>query len=72
MKKISILSIAFLISFTMNAQEFSKQLAEARTAYTGGKLDDSRFAMQQMLQELDIVAGKEVLKLLPSKIQDLC
>lgn len=71
MKKISVLSIAFFITFTTNAQEFSKQLAEARTAYTGGKLDDSRFAMQQMLQELDIVTGKEVLKLLPAKMQDL-
>jgi len=71
MKKIFVLSIAFLITLTTNAQEFSKQLAEARTAYTGGKLDDSRFAMQQMLQELDIITGKEVLKLLPAKIQDL-
>lgn len=71
MKKIFVLAIASFITFTINAQEFTKQLAEARTAYTGGKLDDSRFAMQQMLQELDIITGKEVLKLLPSKMQDL-
>jgi hypothetical protein len=51
-------------------QEFAKHLADARTAYSAGKLDDSRFAMQQMLQELDIITGKEVLKLLPAKMMN--
>ena len=50
------------------AQDFAKRLTEAKTAYAAGKLDDSRFAMEQMLQELDIITGKEVLKLLPAKM----
>ncbi len=70
MKKIFALSIVCFIAFTLHAQEFNKQLAVARTAYTSGKLDDSRFAMQQMLQELDMITGKEILKILPTKMQD--
>lgn len=69
MKKIIILSISSLFTLYVSAQaEFKKQLGEARTAYTAGKLDDSRFAMQQMLYELDMITGKEVLKLLPQKM----
>jgi hypothetical protein len=49
-------------------QDFEKRLAEARTAFAANKLDDARFAMQQMMQELDIITGKEVLKLLPEKM----
>lgn len=70
MKKIFALSLFALASLTASAQEFNKHLATARTAYTAGKLDDARFAMQQMLQELDIMTGKEVLKLLPAKMND--
>jgi hypothetical protein len=71
MKKYSILLIAFMSAFISQAQnDFKKQLSDARTAYTAGKLDDSRFAMQQMLYELDMITGKEVLKLLPAKMND--
>ena len=68
MKKI-ILCIFILGACTqMQAQEFAKRLTEAKTAYSSGKLDDSRFAMEQMLQELDIITGKEVLKILPAQM----
>ncbi len=61
----------FFLAFGAAAQEdFNKQLATAKTAYASGKLDDSRFAMQQMLQELDILTGKEIIKILPAKMQD--
>ncbi|MEO6915204.1 MAG: hypothetical protein ABI151_05650 [Chitinophagaceae bacterium] len=71
MKKLLIAIIVFVNCSPIQAQqEFTKQLTDARTAYTGGKLDDSRFAMQQMLLELDIITGKEVLKLLPVKMLD--
>jgi len=68
MKKIvSLLIIVAAYNYSY-AQDFAKRLTEAKTAYAAGKLDDSRFAMEQMLQELDIITGKEVLKLLPSKM----
>lgn len=59
-----------LTTLGASAQEFNKQLASARTAYSAGKLDDTRFAMQQMLQELDILTGKEILKILPQKMNE--
>ncbi|HEX2606727.1 MAG TPA: hypothetical protein VHK91_05075 [Flavisolibacter sp.] len=71
MKKLSILFLSFLVIIAAQAQnDFKKQLGDARTAYAAGKLDDSRFAMQQMLYELDMITGKEVLKLLPAKMNE--
>jgi len=73
MKKFSFLYIILFSFYTAIGQsntDFKKQLTEARTAYTAGKLDDSRFAMQQMLHELDMITGKEVLKLLPQKLME--
>ncbi len=70
MKKIFLFALVLAAGVAASAQEFNKQLATARTAYSSGKLDDSRFAMQQMLQELDILTGKEILKILPAKMED--
>ena len=66
MKK-SFIAIALLLSIGVRAQgDFNKRLGEAKAAYAANKLDDARFAMQQMIQELDILTGKDVLKLLPA------
>lgn len=67
--------ILFSLFFTAtvcaaSAQNFTKETATARTAYAAGKLDDSRFALQQMLEELDMMTGKEIMKILPQKMQD--
>ena len=70
MKKILFFTFMYFLANQLGAQEFNKQMAEAKSAYNSGKLDDSRFAMQQMLQELDLVAGKEILKMLPVKMLD--
>lgn len=69
MKTYSSTLFAILLSLGACAQNFSKQASVAKTAYASGKLEDSRFALQQMLNEVDIVVGKEVLKLLPTKIE---
>ena len=55
---------------TGDPASFKKLAGEARSNYDAGKLDDSRFALQQMLAELDIIIGKEVLKSLPATILD--
>jgi hypothetical protein len=68
MKKLIFSIIILAVCTQSNAQEFAKRLTEAKTAYSAGKLEDSRFAMEQMLQELDIITGKEVLKLLPAQM----
>jgi hypothetical protein len=69
MKK-TIFLLIIVAAYQANAQDFAKRLTEAKTAYSSGKLDDSRFAMEQMLQELDVITGKEVIKLLPAKMGD--
>jgi hypothetical protein len=70
MKKIFVITILLTTVTLVKGQEFNTQLATAKSAYASGKLDDSRFAMQQMLQEIDMMVGKEVLKLLPAKLED--
>jgi hypothetical protein len=70
MKKLTIL-IAALLPLMAYAQDFNKDLASARTAYNGGKLEDARFAMQQMLNDIDVLVGKEIIKILPAKMDAL-
>jgi len=50
------------------AQDFSKAMATAKASYSAGKLEDAHFALQQAMQEVDLTVGREVLKLLPSKL----
>lgn len=50
------------------AQDFNKAMATAKTSYSAGKLEDAHFALQQAMQEVDLTVGREVLKLLPSKL----
>ena len=71
MKKFSILVIpCLLLAPCLMAQGFDKAIATAQTAYNSGKLEDTHFALQQAMQELDMIIGKEVLKLLPQKMED--
>jgi hypothetical protein len=70
MKKIYILFGFILFAVGASAQDFAKNLGDARTSYSSGKLEDARFAMQQLLQEIDMKTGKEILKMLPAKMQE--
>jgi hypothetical protein len=67
MKKLFILTL-LVVPMMAGAQDFDKNLASARTAYGAGKLEDARFAMEQMLRDLDIAIGKEIMKMLPTKL----
>ncbi len=67
MKKL-FLSILFGgLTVVVSAQDFNTNLASARSSYSSGDLENARFSMQQMLNDLDILIGKEVLKMLPAK-----
>ena len=69
MKKI-LLPFIFILSAGLSfAQDFAANLSTARSSYTGGNLEDARFAMQQMLNDLDVIIGKEVLKMIPAKLE---
>jgi hypothetical protein len=71
MRKIIILLVSLSLPASILAQDFTKHLATAKSSYAAGKLEDSRFAMEQMMQELDLTIGKEVLKMLPAKLENL-
>jgi hypothetical protein len=53
------------------AQDFDKNLASAKTSYAAGDLENARFATEQLLRDLDIAIGKEILKLLPTQVAAL-
>ncbi len=59
-----------VISNLTVAQGFDNALNTAKTSYNSGKLEETHFALLQAMQELDITIGKEVLKLLPQKMED--
>ncbi len=59
-----------LLSSVLMAQGFDKALGTAQSAYTGGKLEEAHYALMQAMQELDMIIGKEVLKILPAKMED--
>lgn len=68
----NIFTLIFVLAcFTLSAQDFAKNMATAKSSYASGKLEDSRFAMQQMLTEIDLAIGREVLKLLPAKLETM-
>lgn len=70
--KYLLLVTAFVFSISgTQAQDFAKDMATAKTAYNGGKLEDAHFALLQAMQEIDIIVGKEILKLLPLKMDTL-
>jgi hypothetical protein len=70
LKNYIILSVFTLLgSLGLKAQGFDKAIGTAKAAYAGGKLEETHYALQQAMQELDITIGKEVLKLLPPKME---
>lgn len=69
MKKVYILIVAMIAGAAAFAQDFSTDMASAKSAYASGNLEDARFAMQNMITDLDIAIGKEVLKMLPQKME---
>ena len=71
MKKLFII-IQFCFLFIMaNSQNFSANVKTAKSSYSAGNLEDAHFALQQMMSELDVIIGKEVMKLLPAKMDAL-
>jgi hypothetical protein len=66
MKTIFSFLLILISGFTF--AQFEKNVASAKTAYAGGNLEDARFAMQNALNDIDLTIGKEILKLLPTKM----
>src|SRR4030095_8829725 len=70
MKNLIILAFMLLAtrSFTQN---MATDISSAKSAYAAGKLEDAHFALLQAMQEIDLIIGHEVLKLLPTKMDTL-
>jgi hypothetical protein len=71
MKNILPVIVIIAIGHITFAQDFDKNLATARSSYSSGNLEDARFAMQQMLNDIDVLIGKELIKSLPQKLDAL-
>jgi hypothetical protein len=67
MKYLSIFLFILYVQYS-SGQNFTADIQNAKTAYAAGKLEDSHFALLQAMQEIDLIIGKEVLKLMPSKM----
>lgn len=53
------------------AQDIEKSLNEAKAAYSSGRLEEARFALQQAMNEIDLALAREILKLLPASMANL-
>ena len=71
MKKVRLIICLLSVSGSVLAQDFTKDMTTAKSAYNAGKLEETHFALLQAMQEVDIIIGKEVLKLLPPKMDTL-
>jgi hypothetical protein len=71
MKNIFFIFLLTMGSIAVSAQDFNKSIASAKGSYSSGDLENARFAMQQMITDLDMLIGKEILKLLPAKMDVL-
>ena len=67
MKKL-IIPAFILIASNCFAQNFATDITTAKTAYASGRLEDAHFALLQAMQEIDLIIGHGVLKLLPEKM----
>ena len=68
---ISIVIIMLCIVWVTEAQEFNKSLASAKSAYSSGNLEDTRFNLENALREVDAAIGREILKVLPTSLSGL-
>ena len=71
MKRIFIILFTAFFAMHVQGQDFTKDMTTAKSAYDAGKLEETHFALQQAMQEIDLIVGKEVLKLLPPKMDTL-
>ncbi len=70
MRSIILIAVLF-ISGSCMAQDFSTNINTAKASYKSGDLENAHFALQKAMQELDLTIGKEIIKLLPAKMDTL-
>ncbi len=68
---VKLIIVLCLMASGLYAQDVNGQLNTAKSAYGSGDLQGARFALQQALNELNIAIGAEILKLLPTNMEDM-
>jgi hypothetical protein len=74
MKKILLVSAilaVFLPGTGLKAQDVQSRLDEALMSYRQEDLDNARFSLQEALNEINRVVGKEILAVLPSELNGM-
>jgi len=68
---ITFLFLCFTATVLSAQEELNTQLAEAKSQYTSGNLEETRFALQQSLNELYILMGQKILDEMPDQLGEL-
>lgn len=63
--------ISLMPATLLMSQSPTVNLKDASAAYGSGDLEAARFSLQQAINEVDLVIGKEILKILPANMGDL-
>ncbi|MEI6575629.1 MAG: hypothetical protein WCO63_05555 [Bacteroidota bacterium] len=70
--KYTLAIVAFCLTIPcLRAQETAAKLSEAEKAFAEKNYDNTRFALQQALLEINKAIGKDILDILPKKLNDL-
>jgi len=73
MKKLLFITVLLILipGMILQAQDIQARLDEASSSYESGNLENARFALQEALNELNKVIGKEILDLLPAEMNGM-
>ncbi len=67
---IIIIAVQSLLTF-VKAQDAAAKLDEAEKSYSSKDLDNTRYALQDALNEINKAIGKDILNILPTKLSDI-
>lgn len=68
---LTIICIISCCAITSSQEKFASYLDATRASYKAGKLEDAHYAIQMLMQDLELRVGQEVLKLLPARLDSL-
>lgn len=67
-QKYLLIGVILFFATIARGQDFGQNLGAAKASYSAGNLADAHFSLEQAIQELDIIVGKEILTLLPKEM----
>jgi len=67
----TLLAITMLLAINISAQDTDALLDKAGSEYKSGNLENARFELQQVLQEINQAIGRDILALLPDDMEGM-